>query len=76
MYPIYPNPFRFLSHIINDIYYCNIPLHCRECFYLYDCRGSWKEKRKCKNGCIELKVLEEQRRARDREDYLDALVKR
>ena len=73
MIPI--NPLRQLIYFITDIYYCFIPLGCRECFFLNECRGSWLQKRKCKNGCIKLNILRERKLEQDREDKLNSIVK-
>lgn len=64
-----------LRHLVCDIYYCFIPLVCRNCYYLSECRGSWFERRKCKNGCIKLNILRKRKYEQDREDKLNALVK-
>ena len=68
---IHPNPFHFIA----DIYWCGIPLKCRHCKWLGDCRKPFSQGRKCYNGCIEAKILAKQQRERDREDYFDNLLK-
>lgn len=65
---LYINPLRDLIHFVKDIYWCNIPLNCRHCLFLRQCRKGWKDHRKCNNGCIKINMLE-------RENYLDGLVK-
>ncbi len=63
------------EYFFKDLYWCFIPLKCRHCKWLADCRKPFLQGRKCYNGCIELKILREQKRERDREDYLESLVK-
>ena len=71
MPPLYPN----LFHIIEGIYWLGIPLKCRSCKWLKDCRKPFIQGRRSHNGCIKAKLVETQRRERDREDYLDNLLK-
>ncbi len=60
--------------LIEDFYWCGIPLSCRECAFLERCRKGFWGRRKCYNGCLKLNWLRKQQRKRDREDYLNALV--
>ena len=64
-----------IEYFFKDLYWCFIPLKCRHCKWLADCRKPFLQGRKYYNGCIELKILREQKRERDREDYLESLVK-
>lgn len=61
-------------HLIRDIYWCFIPLNCRECDFLRECRSGFWKGRKCYNGCIKLKLLREREREEDREDYINNLL--
>ena len=66
----YTMPFQF----IRDIYWRGIPERCRDCGYVYVCRSSWKQGRKCHNGCIMLNNVRDWKREEDRRDYTDNLV--
>lgn len=61
-------------YLIGDCYWCFIPLKCRYCKWLTVCRKPFWQGRKCYHGCVELNILRQQRREREREDYLEALV--
>jgi len=71
---LWNSSFGFIIALYEDIYYCGIPLICRECNFLYTCRSSFKEKRKCRNGCIRLNILRENKRKQYEEDKMNALV--
>ncbi len=62
-------------YLIRDIFWCFIPLNCRECRYLRECRGGFWKGRKGYKGCIKLNLLREREREEDREDYLENLLK-
>lgn len=62
-------------HFIQDLYWCFIPLACRDCSFLEECRKPFLQGRKCYNGCIRLNFKRKMERERDREDYLENLVK-
>lgn len=62
-------------YLIIDIFWCFIPLNCRECRYLRECRAGFWKGRKCYKGCIKLNLLREREREEDREDYLENLLK-
>ena len=66
----YTFPFSFIS----NCYWCFIPMKCRYCKWLTQCRKPFIQGRKCYNGCVELNILREQKRENEREDYLDTLV--
>jgi len=68
---IYWYPLEFFV----DCYWCFIPVKCRHCKWLGECRKPFLQGRKCYNGCIELKLLRKQKYKEDREDYLNSLVK-
>lgn len=65
----------FPISLILNCYWCFIPIKCRYCKWLTQCRKPFIQGRKCYNGCVELNILREQKRENDREDYLQALVK-
>ena len=44
----------FWHTLIRDIYWCGIPLGCRECAFLEVCRKGFWQGRKCYHGCIKL----------------------
>ena len=69
-YRVHPNPFHFIA----DCYWCFIPLKCRDCKWLGECRKPFLQGRKCYNGCIELKLLRKQKAEQYREDYLNSLI--
>lgn len=60
---------------IADLYYCGIPLNCRHCDYLKQCRAGFWKGRKCYNGCIKENNRRDYSRRLDRKDYIDNLVK-
>lgn len=62
-------------YLIQDIYWCFIPMNCRVCMFLNDCRDNWWHGRKCFNGCVKLNRMRERQRQEDREDYLENLMK-
>ena len=64
-------------HFVKDLYWCGIPLYCRHCPYLKKCRKGWRQGRKCYNGCIKLKEIEQDRilRQMSNED-LERLLRR
>lgn len=62
-------------YLIQDIYWCFIPMNCRECMFLNDCRDTWWHGRKCFHGCVKLNIMRERKREEDREDYLENLLK-
>ena len=57
-----------------DYYWCFIPLKCRDCKWLTQCRKPFLQGRKCYNGCIELNILREQKKEREHEEHLNSLV--
>lgn len=61
-------------YLIKDIYWCFIPLNCRECDMLHQCRSGFFKDRKCYNGCIKLKLLRKREQEEDREDYINNLL--
>lgn len=61
-------PFVFIKGIIADFYWCNIPMYCRECNYLDRCRYGFKQKRKCINGCLKRRYMEELEKDTSRTD--------
>lgn len=65
-------------YLIKDIYWCFIPLKCRDCAFLEQCRkGFWKG-RTCYSGCIKLNFARKrelkQKYEDDRLDYVDKLM--
>lgn len=60
----------FPYYLVVDIYWRFIPLNCRNCYELRNCRSGFKSGRKCYHGCVKMNRLKEQ----EREDYLDKLV--
>lgn len=68
-------PYFELFALIQDIYWCFIPMNCRECMLLNSCRDTWRHKRKCFHGCVKLNMLREKQREADREDYIESLLK-
>lgn len=64
----------FPFSLIKDCYWCFIPLKCRSCKWLSQCRKPFLQGRKCYNGCVELNILRQQRRDEEREDYLNSLI--
>ena len=64
----------FPFSLIKDIYWCFIPLKCRYCKWLSQCRKPFLQGRKCYNGCVELNILREQDRQAAREDYINSLL--
>lgn len=66
-------------NLIRDIYWCFIPLICRDCDYLNLCRKGFCGGRKCYNGCIKINYSRKMERQanyeEDREDYIDNLIK-
>lgn len=62
-------------HFIQDLYWCFIPLSCRDCSLIEECRKPFIKGRRCYDGCIKIKYKKRQERERDREDYIDNLVK-
>lgn len=75
MYRWYYFPF----YLIRDIYWCFIPLNCRDCAFLERCRKGFFGGRKCYNGCIKINYAEKMKRKAkyqdEREDYIDNLLK-
>ena len=68
---MYNHVLRFWKHLFNDIYYWNIPLYCRDCNYLEDCRHGWLKRRKCRDGCLILNTKRQQEREQEIEALLD-----
>ena len=66
----YTFPFSFFI----NCYWCFIPIKCRNCKWLTQCRKPSIEGRKCYNGCIELNILRERKKDNEREDYIQSLV--
>lgn len=58
---------NFWKTLFSSIYWCFIPLYCRNCHLVHKCRSSFFKGRKCYNGCI---LHKESRRK-----YYDALRK-
>ena len=52
--------------------YWGIPLYCRECAFVDECRKPWYKGGKCYNGCIKLK---RKRQAEYNEDRWAALLR-
>lgn len=73
---LYINPLRDIIHFVKDIYWCNIPLNCRHCLFLRQCRKGWKDHRKCNNGCIKINMLEHEKKYREMPtEELEALLR-
>ena len=69
---MYVHPrFRWIA----DLYWCGIPLACRDCDYIRACRSGFFHGRKCLHGCLKAKRREAYLRDLDRKDYVDNLVK-
>lgn len=65
----------FWSRVFEDIRYFNIPLRCRECAFLEQCRKPWYKGHGCWNGCYKIKFAQRQKYLQDEEDRLDSLVR-
>ena len=61
-------------YLIQDLYWRFIPLNCRCCIFLKQCRSGFFKGRKCYNGCIKLNILREQHKEEDFNDYFDSLL--
>ena len=68
-----PTYFLPIDYII-DCYWCNIPVACRKCDDLKECRKGFFQLRKCHNGCLKIKRRLEYRKESDREDYINSLI--
>jgi len=66
-------------YLIREIYWCFIPLGCRDCAFLEQCRKGFFKGRACYNGCIKIKFARKmewkQKFEEDRQDYIDKLMK-
>lgn len=63
-----------LFYLIKDIYWCFIPLYCRDCSFLEQCRKGFFHWRKCYNGCIKGNFERRLKREEEQQDYLDNLM--
>lgn len=61
-------------YLIRDIYWCFIPLYCRDCAFLEQCRKGFFHGRKCYNGCIKINFTRKMKYKEEYEDYLDKLM--
>lgn len=65
-------------YLLKDLYWCFIPLGCRECAFLEVCRYGFFRWRKCRNGCIKInrarKWEKQQEFDRLREESFTALI--
>ena len=68
------NRLFWLIYLIQDIYWCFIPLNCRRCLYLRQCRFGVSKKRKCINGCVKLKLSAERKRKLSEEERINSLL--
>ena len=69
--------YKGVIYFLKDLYWCGIPLTCRRCPYLKECRGKWRQGRKCLKGCIKLNEIEQSKILRQMtEEDLDRLLRR
>lgn len=61
--------------IIEEVRYFNIPLGCRECLFLWDCRKPWYKGHGCRKGCYKMRLARKQQWLQDEADRLDSLVR-
>lgn len=64
-----------IDTLIEDIYWCFIPLYCRDCAFVYVCRKGFWQGRKCHHGCMKIQYARRMKREEEREQYIDSLVK-
>lgn len=63
----FPPSYDLIGNLIVELYWCGIPLSCRECAFLEQCRKGFFGWRKCYNGCIKLNKKREWEREENRE---------
>lgn len=70
--------YRWPIDLVKGIYWCFIPLVCRDCYRLTVCREGFRKGRRCKNGCLRIKEVKKRQSAeyynRLREEQLESLI--